>query len=48
VSVGECDEPLTTGDVESLRAGAELARAHVLDHALAKRANNGAAHCAAG
>src|SRR6516165_299642 len=38
------DEPLATGDVEPLRAGAELARGHVLDHALAKRADNIDAH----
>jgi hypothetical protein len=37
-------EPLATADVEPLRAGAELARGHVLDHALAKRADNIDAH----
>jgi hypothetical protein len=30
--------------VEPLRAGAELARGHVLDHTLAKRADNIDAH----
>src|SRR5215475_1445027 len=38
------DEPLATADVEPLCAGTELARGHILDHALAKRADNIDAH----
>src|SRR4029453_15295376 len=35
----KCGEPLATADVAPLRARAELARVHILDHALAQRAD---------
>ena len=37
-------EPLTTADVARLRSGTELARVHVLDHALAQRGDVFRAH----
>ena len=37
-------EPLAAADVASLRMPAELARAHVLDHALAQRADGIGTH----
>jgi hypothetical protein len=39
-----CSEPLAAVDVASLRMRVELARAHVLDHALAQRADGIGAH----
>jgi hypothetical protein len=44
VSAGKRGEVLAAADVEPLRPGAELARGHILDHALAKRADNIDAH----
>ena len=40
----ERDEPLAAAEVASLRARTELARVHVLDHALAQRADGIHAH----
>jgi hypothetical protein len=37
-------EPLAAADVDSLRVRVELARAHVLDHALAQRADGIGTH----
>jgi hypothetical protein len=40
----KCGEALAAADVQSLSPAAELARGHVLDHALAKWADNIDAH----
>jgi hypothetical protein len=40
----KCGKTLAAADVEPLRPGAELARGHILDHALAKRDDNIDAH----
>src|SRR5216683_270975 len=40
----KCSEPLATADMASLRARTQRASVHVLDHALAQRADNIATH----